>query len=287
MSLWPSSTMTPTPTQPHDSEPDVGSDEQDRLDLKVWLDCVSDLAGFTTTEQILGQLRAAARSRRPDPVLTSLCELVKVDRRSTLARFLLAEAFADELDRVVEGIELFHEEDADARFVAEQCLFSVIEESVLLGERQVGKVIVSRTWARAFHAAQRWTDSVLLAEAGALVARALLSIGDHLALLRSRPLLDRICGRLSPVSEAERIRTDTEACGGDIGDLAAERGLSPLVVRHQVRELEALPAGRARRLGHLEATLSLGHDIARRSEGSGAGVLGHEAEGGDTAEGQP
>jgi hypothetical protein len=285
MSLWPSSAMTPT--QHHDREPDFGNDEQDRLALQVWLDYVSDLAGFTTTDQILGHLRAATRSRRPDPVLTSICELVKVDRRSSLARFLLAEAFADDLDRVVEGIELFHEEDADARFVAEQCLFSVIEDSDLLGERQVGKVLMSRTWARAFHAAQRRTDSVLLAEVGALVARVLLSIGDHLALLRSRPLLDRICGRLSPVNEAERIRTDADACGGDVGDLAAERGLSPLVVRRQIRELEAVPAGRARRLGHLEATLSLGHDIARRSEGSGVGALGDEPEGGDdAAEGQ-
>jgi hypothetical protein len=286
MSLWPSSAMTPT--QPHDREPDLGSDEQDQLDLEVWLDCVSELAECSSIYQILGELRAAARSRRPNPVLTTVCELTKVDRRSTLARFLLAEAFADELDRVVEGLELFHEEDADTRFLAEQCLFSVIEDSVVLGERQVGKVLMSRTWARAFHAAQRRSDSVLLAEAGALLARALLSIGDHLLLFRWRPLLDRLCGRLSPVSEAERIRADAAACGTDVGDLAAERGLSPLVVRRQVRELEALPAGRARRLGHLEATLALGHDIAERSEGPGAGALGDEPQSdGDAAEGQP
>ncbi len=265
MSLRPSAAMTST--KPYDTEPALGSSEQDRRDLEVWRDCVSTLECFTSSDQILGRLRAAARSRRPDPVLTAVCELSQFDRRSMLARLLLVEGFSEELDRVAEGIELFCRGETDAVFVAEACLLLVVEESVAVGEDACGRVLLSRTWARAFKAAQRRADSVLLAEAGALLARAVLAVRDHMRLLRRRPLLERVCGRLSPLHEAVRIRRDAASGASDVGDLAAERGLSPLLVRRQVAELDLVPAGRQRRLARLEATLWLAHDIAEREEG--------------------
>ena len=249
--------MTP-PQRNFIHDDDLGTSEHDRKTLSVWLAYVPELSNFTSCEQLLGRLRAAAASRRPDPVLRAVCELSAHDEHKTLPYRLLSEAFAPQLERVGEGLQIFTEPDVADRWRAYEALELVVADGVLVGEEPVGRVIVSRTWAQCFHARLQ-TESVVLAEAAALLARAALVVRDHLALWRSRSLRDRIAGRLSPLREADYVRRDAAQTGLDVDDLAAERGLSPLVVRRQLRELDSVPSGRILRLSALQRVLTAAH----------------------------
>jgi hypothetical protein len=254
------------PPQPYATDFSLGSRQQADSDLEVWRECVPDLAAFTSVDQIIGRLRAAASSRRPDPVLSIVCELSVTDERSMLPELLLAEGFASELGRLTAGMDLLGQSDPHHCFEVADVLAVVIGESVLLGEQQCGKVLMSRTWARSFERAGHGTAATLLAEAAALCARFALAVRDQLALVRSRGVRDRIAGRLSAPREASLIRDDAGATGADVGDLAAERGFSPLVIRRQVRELDRIPSSQARRRSFLAATLWSVHDFAERAD---------------------
>ena len=226
--------------------------------LPVWQACELDLRRFETTSELREHLRWAATRRQADRALSAVCRLKVADRWS-LPGELLVEAFSDELCRVLDGLELRRSPDrSDWLAVSEASLQSVAHESVLVGEEQSGRLLMSRTWARTFRVLQR-TDSALLGEAEALMARAALAVLDHWQALRDRHVLDRLAGRIARPSEALRVATDAERTGRSFDRLCRERGLSPYVARLQVRECHERAALRRTALRLLTLELDTAH----------------------------
>jgi hypothetical protein len=203
--------------------------------------CDPTLRRFRTLEELREHLRWAAARRQGDRTLSAVCRLHATGRWAPATRTLLTESFEDELCRILDGLELWRRPDRLRWLgVAETVLTSVARESVLVGEEQSGRLLMSRTWAQTFYGLQQRADSILLAEAEALAARGVLATRDRWQALSGRNVVDRFAGRFSRPSDALTVAADAGQTGGDFEALCLERGISPFVARRQVAECERM-----------------------------------------------
>jgi hypothetical protein len=235
----------------------------------VWQACEPILQRFENTAELREHLRWAATRRQVDAALSAICRLHVAERWSVPGE-LLAEAFSDEVCRVLDGLELRRKPDPDRTdwlAVSETALQTVARESVIVGEEQSGRMLMSRTWARTFRVIQK-TDSAILGEAEALMARVTLAVRDHWQALRGRRVLDRLAGRIADPSEAFRAAKDADRTGRSFDRLCRERGLSLYVARLQVRECREKAALRRTALWLMTLELDTAHlELIREEDG--------------------